>query len=63
MQTGNMFITDFYRSVYTGKLCLTVSSPIFNEEEDIIGVFGADIRFEDLLKIHNELEEEELEEE
>ncbi|WP_461833829.1 triose-phosphate isomerase [Desulfothermus sp.] len=63
MQTGNMFITDFYRSVYTGKLCLTVSSPIFNEEGDIIGVFGADIRFEDLLKIHNELEEEEQEEE
>ena len=63
MQTGNMYITDFYRSVYTGKLCLTVSSPIFNEEGDIIGVFGADIRFEDLLKIHNELEEEEQEEE
>ncbi len=63
MQTGQMFITDFYRSVYTGKLCLTVSSPIFNEEEEIIGVFGADIRFEELLKIHQELEEEEQEEE
>jgi len=63
MQTGKMHITDFYRSVYTGKLCLTVSSPIFNEEDEIIGVFGADIRFEELLKIHNELEEEEQEEE
>jgi len=59
MQTGKMYITDFYRSVYTGKLCLTVASPIINEEGDIIGVFGADIRFEELLKIHQELEEEE----
>lgn len=59
MQTGKMYITDFYRSVYTGKLCLTVASPIINEEGDIIGVFGADIRFEELLKIHKELEEEE----
>ena len=59
MQTGKLHITDFYRSVYTGKLCLTVSSPLFDQEGEILGVFGADIRFEELLKIHKELEEEE----
>jgi len=63
VQTGKLHISDFYRSVYTGKLCLTVSSPIFDEEGDIIAVFGADIRFEDLVKIHKELEEEEQDEE
>ncbi len=62
VQTGKLHISDFYRSVYTGKLCLTVSSPIFDKEGDIIGVIGADIRFEDLLKIHKELEEEENQE-
>ncbi len=57
--TGKMHITDFYRSIYTGKLCLTVSHPIFNENEDIIGVLGVDIRFEELVKMQKEIEEEE----
>ncbi len=59
METGKLHISDFYRSIYTGKLCLTVSAPFFDKEDEILGIVGADIRFEELLKIHKEIEEEE----
>ena len=58
MQSGRLNITDFYRSFITGKLCLTVSVPIFDAQDDIRGIIGADIRFEELLKRRSELEEE-----
>lgn len=58
MQTGKLNITDFYRSFITGKLCLTVSMPVFDAQDDIQAVLGADIRFEELLKRRSELEEE-----
>ncbi|MBU1449211.1 hypothetical protein KKF45_05195, partial [Patescibacteria group bacterium] len=50
-------VTDFYTSKITGALCITVSGPIRNDEDQIIGVLGGDIRFEDLAK----MEAEELE--
>jgi len=56
MQNGKLHITDFYRSTFTGKLCLTVSVPVANERDEITGVLGADIRFEELLKRHSDLE-------
>lgn len=58
MQTGELYITDFYQSQFTGKLCLTVSAPITDDNLEIMGVLGADIRFEELLKRQGELEEE-----
>ncbi len=57
MKDGKIHVTDFYKSVFTGKLCLTVSAPIVDENDEIIGVLGADIRFEELMKLHKELEE------
>jgi citrate (Re)-synthase len=57
MQTGNLHITDFYRSIYTGRLCLTVSAPIFDERDEIVAILGGDIRFEELLKIQGTLDE------
>ncbi len=56
MENGKLHITDFYRSAFTGKLCLTVSVPVANERDEITGVLGADIRFEELLKRQNDLE-------
>jgi citrate (Re)-synthase len=50
MKDGKSFVSDFYTSKITGALCITVSAPISNEESDIIGVFGVDIRFEDLVR-------------
>ena len=58
MQNGRQHITDFYKSNYTGRLCLTVSAPVTNERDEIIGVLGADIRFEELIKRQGDLEYE-----
>jgi isopropylmalate/homocitrate/citramalate synthase len=51
MKDGKVHVTDFYSSRYTGALCITVSAPIRDETEDIIGILGIDIRFEDLAKM------------
>jgi len=50
MQTGRGHITDFYISKMTGALCITVSAPIINENDNIVGVFGVDIKFEEWVK-------------
>jgi isopropylmalate/homocitrate/citramalate synthase len=50
MKTGKIFVSSFYISRFTGALCLTISAPII-EKEEILGVLGADIKFEDALKI------------
>lgn len=51
MRDGKVHVTDFYTSRYTGALCITVSAPIRDELEDIVGILGIDIRFEDLAKM------------
>ena len=50
MKDGKSFVSDFYTSKITGALCITVSAPVANDESNIIGVFGVDIRFEDLVR-------------
>jgi isopropylmalate/homocitrate/citramalate synthase len=50
MKDGKSFVSDFYTSKITGALCITVSAPIANDAGDIAGVFGVDIRFEDLVR-------------
>jgi hypothetical protein len=44
-------VSDFYTSRFTKALCITVSGPVRNTEERIVGILGADIRFEELLKM------------
>jgi len=51
MKDGRVHLTDFYTSRYTGALCITVSAPIRNELEEIVGILGIDMRFEDLAKM------------
>lgn len=51
VRDGKVHLTDFYTSRYTGALCVTVSAPIRDESEEIVGVLGIDIRFEDLAKM------------
>ncbi len=58
-KTGKVYVTDFYTSKITGALCLTVAGPVRNEYEEIVGVLGMDIRFQDLLKMEDEEEEQE----
>jgi isopropylmalate/homocitrate/citramalate synthase len=56
IKDGKAYITDFYKSVYTGALCITVSAPIRDATDDIVGVLGLDIRFEELAKLEEEAE-------
>ncbi|MCX5838854.1 MAG: PDC sensor domain-containing protein [Deltaproteobacteria bacterium] len=40
----------FYISKLTGVLCITVSAPIVDERDEMVGFFGVDIKFEDWIK-------------
>ena len=53
MEEGGIHVTDFYTSRFTGALCITVSGPIRDDEGEIAGVLGLDIRFEDLAKMED----------
>jgi len=49
-QTGKVHVTDFFISKVTGILCFTVSAPIVNDNDEMIGIFGIDIQFEEWVK-------------
>ena len=50
MEEGEAFVTDFYTSKLTNKLCITVAAPIKEKKGKILGILGADIKFEDIAK-------------
>ena len=54
MKDGQSYITDFYISRFDDILCITVSAPIRNDREEIVGVLGCDISFEDAAKLEDE---------
>jgi isopropylmalate/homocitrate/citramalate synthase len=58
LKDGRVHIVDFYTSRITGALCITVSGPIRDDEDEIVGVLGIDIRFEDLARMEQDEEEE-----
>ena len=41
LQTGKIHVTNFYISKMTGALCITVSAPIVDDKDEMIGIFGA----------------------
>jgi citrate (Re)-synthase len=47
LQSGKIHVTDFFISKLTGVLCFTVSAPIVDNNDEMIGIFGVDIQFED----------------
>ncbi len=52
LKTGKTYVSDFYTSRITRNLCITVSTPIFDEkEEEILGVLEFDIKFENAAKL------------
>ncbi|MGB5218224.1 MAG: histone-lysine N-methyltransferase [Smithella sp.] len=57
LRTGKVFVSDFFISKMTGILCFTVSAPIVNKEDEMIGIFGVDIKFEDWVKRAEDMEE------
>ncbi len=54
MKDGKVHVSDFYTSRYTGALCITVSAPIRGEGDEVAGILGVDIRFEDLAKMEKQ---------
>jgi isopropylmalate/homocitrate/citramalate synthase len=54
IKDGRIFISDFYTSRITGALCITVSGPVRNAEDEIQGILGIDIKFEDLVKMEQD---------
>ncbi|MEA3386318.1 MAG: PDC sensor domain-containing protein, partial [Thermodesulfobacteriota bacterium] len=57
IKDGDIHVSEFYTSRITGALCITVSGPIRNYEDEIVGILGIDLRFEDLAKMEQESEE------
>lgn len=57
MRTGKVFVTDFYTSRITKALCITVSAPLMDDQDEIVGIFGIDMKFEALVKIEDQFEE------
>ena len=57
IKDGDIHVSEFYTSRITGALCITVSGPIRNDKDEIVGILGIDLRFEDLAKMEQDFEE------
>jgi len=51
VEDGKLHVSGIITSRITGALIITVSAPIVNENDDMLGVLGLDIRFEDVVKV------------
>jgi hypothetical protein len=51
VKKGSAYVTDFYTSKLTNKLCITVAAPIKGKGGKVLGILGADIKFEDIAKL------------
>lgn len=54
LKSGKVYVSDFYTSWFTGALCITVSVPIRDEDDEIQGILGMDIQFESLAKMERD---------
>ncbi|WP_308774439.1 cache domain-containing protein [uncultured Bilophila sp.] len=59
MRTGKLHITNVHQSQVTGQLIITVSTVITDANDEIIGVLGADIQLEEIIRRAESLEAEE----
>ena len=58
MHTGKLHITNVHQSQVTGQLIITVSTVITDANDEIIGVLGADIQLEEIIRRAESLEAE-----
>ncbi|MDR2502778.1 MAG: histone-lysine N-methyltransferase [Deltaproteobacteria bacterium] len=58
MRDGKLHVSDLQQSHFTDKLILTVSTAVTDDQDNIIGVIGADIQLEELLKQADLLEKD-----
>ncbi len=47
---GETFVTEPYIDGVTGENCVSISAPVYNEQSEIVGAFGVDIRTDDISK-------------
>ena len=50
IEEGKLYVSSVCTSRITRALIITVSSPIVDDNDEMIGVLGLDIRFEDVVK-------------
>ena len=58
LEDGKVHVVGPFFSRITGALCITVSAPVTDADERMVGIFGADVRLEELVKVENELVED-----
>ena len=58
MRTGKLHITNVHQSQVTGQLIITVSTVITDANDEIIGVLGADIQLEEIIRRAESLDAE-----
>lgn len=46
-----LFVSDIYRSIITGNYGFTVAAPLFGTSGQLIGVLGADVRFDHIIEL------------
>ncbi|MBN2531739.1 MAG: histone-lysine N-methyltransferase [Spirochaetales bacterium] len=51
VEDGKIHVTDLYVSRFTERLCITVSTPVWDEEDNMIGIIAFDIKFEEAVKL------------
>jgi citrate (Re)-synthase len=51
VENGKIHVTDLYVSRFTDRLCITVSTPVWDEHDEMIGVVAFDIKFEEAVKL------------
>jgi methyl-accepting chemotaxis protein len=49
VSSGELSVSDIYRSSATDSFCFTLSGPIFDNEGNFVGVLAADVNFANLL--------------
>ncbi len=59
MRTGDLHIMDVYSSRFTGRLIITVSCAVTDENDNILGVLSCDMQVEQILKYGQMAESEE----
>ncbi|MBN1412439.1 MAG: histone-lysine N-methyltransferase [Spirochaetales bacterium] len=51
IENGKIHVTDLYVSRFTDRLCITVSTPVWDKNDIMIGVVAFDIKFEEAVKL------------
>ncbi|TAL15714.1 histone-lysine N-methyltransferase [bacterium] len=50
LEDGKVAASDLFTSKVTGRLTITVSAPVFDMKDEIVGIIGMDVRFEEIAR-------------